>query len=79
MPYEIFARESCLETYDALVLSKEYLHDLSCKNEDDDDVHVVSVDAGVIRILLHFKRCLLEKDSHSDDGSFRFTSVTIND
>ena len=30
-------------------------------------------------MLLHYKRHLLEKDLHQDDGSFRFSSITMND
>ena len=60
-PYEIFAREARLGTDNCIVLSKEEMHDLSHKTEDGDSVHLISVDTGRIRMLLHYKRYFLEK------------------
>ena len=66
-PYKIFFRKARLGIDDVPVLSKEEMHDLSHKTEDGDAVYLTSVDAGRIRMLLHFKRNLLEQDSYPDD------------
>ena len=57
--YETFARESHLGIDDVPVLSKEEMCEFSCKTEDVNDVHLTSVDAGRIRMLLRYKRHLL--------------------
>ena len=64
---------------EVLILSKEDLCDLSHKNDDGDVVHLKSIDAGRTRMLLHYKRHIVEQDFHRDNGSFRFTSITMND
>ena len=50
---EILAKESCLGVDYVLVISQEELHDISCKTEGNDAVHLALVDAGKIRILIH--------------------------
>ena len=77
--YKIFARESRLGLDDVLVMSKEELHELSHKTKDCVAVHLTLVYAYRIRILLHCKMNLLEKYLCPDDGSFLFSSITMND
>ena len=78
MDYEIFAIEHRLGVDDFLVLCKDETHDLLHKTYDCDAARLTSVDAGIIRLILHYKRHLLEKDFHPDGKSFRLTSISMN-
>ena len=79
MPYEIFTRESQKVLDDVMFLSKEELCELWRNTEDGNAAHLASETAGITWMLLQCKRHLLEKDLCPEDGSFRFTSITMDD
>ena len=79
MPYKMLARKECLGIDYFFVLSKEKMCEILHKTKDGVAAHITSVDAGKIRMLLHYKMHLLDQDSYPDDGSFWLNSTNVTD
>ena len=80
IPHKIFTRKANKQRVDdVLTLTKYDVLTLSWRDDSGNVAILRKVDAGRVRMLLHFKIILSDKGSHPIDGSFRHTSVTTDD
>ena len=79
--YKVFKRESKTGgVEDILALSKKDILELSCRDDKTSTaIHLSQADASKVRMLLFYQNYLQEQGLFPDDGSFRCTSITLED